>query len=335
MSGRAQPADAGRQDATAINAATHWAQIGESTFAGGMWLLFHIHRLLGRWPFMLCLYPVVTYYWLAKPLARRASLQYLRRMQAAHAPWPREPGWRESVRHFRLFAQVLLDKMLAISGSYPVAKVSYCGHEPILELLDKGQGAVFVTAHIGCIELCQVLAERRAGLRLNVLVHTRHAERFNRLLARISPGSQVLFLQVTEFNAATAMMLSERVAQGEFIAIAGDRVPVSRSKTTRARFLGHEAHFPCGPYVIASLLKCPLYFMSCTHMGDGYGLRIAPLAQQVELPRARRDAALAEYAAAYAAELERRLVHAPYDWFNFFPFWDQGEDAAAPRRETH
>lgn len=333
----------GTDDKPAESAApTHWAQIGESTFVAGMWLLFQVHRVLGRWPFLLCLYPVVTYYWLSRPVARRSSLEYLRRMQDAHGLWKSTPGWRQSLAHFRMFAQVILDKMLAISGSYPAARVNISGHEAILELIARGQGGVFVTAHMGCIELCQVLAEKRKGLRLNVLVHTKHAEQFNRVLDRLSPDNKVRFLQVTDFNAATAMMLSERVAQGEFIAIAGDRVPVQKSKTTSAQFLDHEAPFPSGPYVIAALLKCPLFLMTCTHMdningnGKRYALRISELAAQVELPRARRAAAIADYAAKYAHAVEERLVAAPFDWFNFFPFWTQADhagDAAAPAQQ--
>lgn len=308
---------------------THWAQIGESTFVAGMWLLYHLHRLLGRWPFLLCLYPVVAYYWIARPLARRSSLQYLQRMQQAHGLWARMPGWRQSQKHFRMFAQVILDKLLALTGRYRTERVRFDGRQPLLELLERGQGAIIVTAHMGCIELCQAIAKQRPNLRLNILVHTKHAEQFNRLLQRLAPDSGVRLLQVSDFSAATAILLAERVACGEFIAIAGDRVPVHDSKTTRAQFLGHEAAFPCGPYVLAALLKCPLYFMGCVHEGRGYAVEFVPIATQVQLPRARRNEALAEYAQLYALQLERLLCQAPYDWFNFFPFWEQGAPVAA------
>ncbi|EJE52275.1 putative acyltransferase [Acidovorax sp. CF316] len=312
-------------------AAPHWAQLGENTFVAGMWLMVQVHRFLGRWPFLLCLYPIVAYYWLASPVARRASLQYLQRMQAAHGLWPRMPGWRQSQRHFRMFAQVILDKLLALSGRYRFDRVAFTGREPLNALLAQGQGAVVVTAHMGCIELCRAVAERRSGLRLSILVHTAHAERFNRVLQRLAPDSGVQLLQVTEFNAATAMMLAERVARGELIAIAGDRVPVRESRVTHAPFLGHQAPFPCGPYILASVLECPLYFMGCVHEGAGYAVEFVPLAERVLLPRARREQALAEYAALFAQQLERMLRKAPYDWFNFFPFWEQG----APARPAH
>ena len=88
---------------------THWADLGETTFVGGTWFLYAVYRLLGRLPFRLCLYPVVFCWWLGSGAARRASLEYLRRLQAAENLFPRRPGMRESLRHFLLFAETLLD----------------------------------------------------------------------------------------------------------------------------------------------------------------------------------------------------------------------------------
>ena len=305
-------------------ATRHWAEMGESTFVAGMWLLYQVHRCLGRWPFLACLYPVVLYYWATRKTARQASLQYLQRLQACHGSLGRPPGWRENVRHFMVFAQVILDKTLAMTGRYRTDRVHFAGRQPLIERIQSGQGAVVATAHMGCIELCQCIAQQRQGLKLNILVHTQHAQRYNRLMARLAPDSGVQLLQVSEFDAGMAMVLANKVAQGEFIAIAGDRVPVQESKTVSTSFLGHSAQFPVGPYVIAALLKCPLYFMGCVHDGDGYAVEFVPLAQQVQLPRTQRQQALERHASAFALQLERMLQRAPYDWFNFFPFWDQG-----------
>ena len=306
-------------------AAVHWARIGESSFVLGMWLLYGVHRLLGRLPFRLCLYPVVLWYWATRPLARRSSLEYLWRMQAAYpgvvCAAGTAPGWRHSVRHFISFAETILDKMLAFSGRYRFERVRWQGLEPMLEMIERRQGGVFITAHVGCLELCRALADRCPGLKLNVLVHTAHAERFNAMLRRLDPDSRVRLLQVTDVDAAAAEALAQRVEAGELVAIAGDRVPVRQSKVTHAPFLGHEAAFPVGPYVLAALLKCPLVLLGCVREGDAHVVRFEPLAARVELPRGRRDAAIAQHAASFAQRLERLLQRAPYDWFNFFPFW--------------
>lgn len=300
----------------------HWAQIGESTFVGGIVFLCAVDRWFGRWPFRLCMYPVVFCHWLANASARRASLQYLRRLQATHAVFAGVPGLWHGLRHFVMFAETMLDKFLAAGGRYPVGKVTM-QREVMLQQIATGQGGVIITGHIGCLELCQALADTVPGFKLTALVHTAHAEDFNRLLRRLNPDSKVELLQVTQLDAAMAVKLGERVARGEFIAIAGDRVPVQSARSVSAEFLGHAAPFPIGPYVLAAALACPLFAMACTHAGDGYRIRFERVCDRVELPRATREAALQAHAAQFARWLEAQVREAPFDWFNFFPFWDQ------------
>lgn len=329
--------DAPRADVAqgGASSALHWAHIGESTCAGGLWLLYHLHRLLGRRAFRLCLAPVIVYYWATRPIARRASREYLRRVEQALGALGEAPGRRHELRHLTAFAESILDKLLAWSGRYRFERVKVSGGDALRAMIERGEGGLFVTAHVGCPELCQAMAERVPGLRLTALVHTRHAERFDRLLRRLAPDARLQLLQVTDIDAGTAALLAQRVARGEFVAIAGDRVPVTASKTAVVPFLGRDAQLPVGPYVLAALLKCPLYLLSCLRDGDGYALRIEPLAPQVVLPRAQRAAALQRQAAAFAARLEALLARAPYQWFNFHAFWDQpgralSADAVAP-----
>ena len=99
----------------------HWAQIGEETFVAGIWLLYAVFRVAGRLPFRLVLYPVVLWYWLFRPSARRASLEYLGHLQEATGALGRAPGRRESIRHFLSFADTILDKVLT---AVPVPEVS-------------------------------------------------------------------------------------------------------------------------------------------------------------------------------------------------------------------
>lgn len=301
----------------------HWAQIGENTFVAGIWLLYWIHRLLGRWPFRLALYPVIAAYWLARGDVRAASLQYLARLQAATGALGHAPTWRDGLRHVGLFAETLLDKLLAVSGRYRFANVQTEGREEIYAIAGRGVGGLLVTAHLGCLEIGRAMAGHRGVFRLNILVHTRHAAQFNRLLKRLNPDQDVNLIEVTAIGPETALLLGEKVAAGEYVVIAGDRVPVFASQTVQVDFLGHPAPLPAGPWVLAALLKCPVHLLACIHEHGSYTIRFEPLADRVELPRGRRGEAIADYASRYVAALTGMLKRSPYDWFNFFPFWDQ------------
>jgi predicted LPLAT superfamily acyltransferase len=194
------------------------------------------------------------------------------------------------------------------------------------------QGGLFVTAHVGCLEMCQASADATPGLKLTVLVHTVHAERFNRMLERLSPGRGISLMQVTEISPATAVLLAERVERGEFVAIAGDRVPIvaGRASAVQVPFLGHAAPLPTGAYMLASLLKCPLYALGCIRQGDTHEVVFERLAERVVLPRADRLGASAAIAIDFARFVTRLVSRAPFEWFNFFSFWNQPGALAAP-----
>jgi predicted LPLAT superfamily acyltransferase len=295
--------------------ARHWAAINEASFVAGMRLLFWICRVFGRWPFRVVLYPVLLWYVLTQPRARRASGGYLARIGRPHGV----PG---VLRHFGAFAEAILDKMLLWGGLFDFSRVHVHGAGPLLEMVAQRRGALLLCSHLGNLDLCRALSLRTPGLKINVLVHTRHAQAFNDMLAKLDPRSQLNLMQVTEMTPAMAMQLSERIERGEFVVIAGDRVPVSSNpRVARASFLGQEAAFPVGPYVMASVLGCPLYAMFAMRQGDGHELHFEALREQVNLPRGGREQALAELAADYARLLEKHVRRAPLEWFNFYDFW--------------
>lgn len=297
----------------------HWAAINEVGFVAGMRLLFWIYRVFGRWPFRFVLYPVLFWYVLTKPSPRCASLAYLQRVRRFADVKIGMPG---VMKHFSSFAETILDKMLLWGGLFKTDTVKYHGIEQMNQCILKKRGALLICSHLGNLELCRVLSSQRSELRLTVLVHTKHAQAFNQMLAVLNPNSQLNLMQVTEMTPATAMLLSEKIAQGEFIVIAGDRIPVAPNpRVAVTNFLGAPAAFPVGPYVLASILQCPIYLLFSIQRGGHPEVYFELLSESVRVPRKGRDEALAALVADYAARLEQYCVRSPLQWFNFYDFW--------------
>ena len=81
------------------------------------------------------------------------------------------------------------------------------------------------------------------------------------------------------------MLLSEKVRRGEFVAIAGDRIPVSSNpRVAMAKFLGEIAPFPVGPYILASLLRCPVYLLFSLRTGDTSEIHFELFRESIRLP---------------------------------------------------
>ena len=310
--------------------APHWAELDEFSFVAGMRLLLWLYRCLGRWPFRALLCPVVFWYLTTQRAARQSSRGYLSRLAAWRGQRASAPSLIDVARHFAAFGETLLDKMLLWGGWFDEEQVRLDGCDVIVGQIAARRGGIFICAHFGNLELCRVMSRRQPGLKLTVLTHTLHAEKFNRLLARLDPQSQINLLQVTEITPATAMVLAAKVARGEFIAIAGDRIPVSlNARVALALFLGAPAPFPIGPYVLASLLNCPTYTIFALRRGRMSEIYLELFQESIRLPRQERDASLQALAAQYAARLERFCLAAPFQWFNFYDFWRLPESPIA------
>jgi predicted LPLAT superfamily acyltransferase len=316
---------------TANDSRRHWASIDEVSFIAGMRFLFWICRTFGRWPFRVALYPVLGWYLLTQGRARRASRDYLRRVRAHTGQ--RVPG---VLAHFASFGENLLDKLLLWGGLYRLDDVQFHGADVIEDAIAQGTGGVLVCSHLGNVELTRVLSRQRNDIKSTVLVHTKHAQAFNRLMGKLNPESQTNLLQVTEMTPATAMMLSERIGRGEFVVIAGDRVPVSGNEhVATAPFMGEPAPFPVGPYLLAGILQCPVYLLFTVRVDGVTEVHIERFREGVRLPRKGRAEALAGLAAAYARRLEHHAARAPLQWFNFYDFWHlpDVQDKEAERQE--
>lgn len=304
----------------------HWFNIEERGVLWGMRLVLFLYRVAGPALCRRVVDLVVLYYWLTNPTARRASLEYLRRMETQAPKSGVRAGVGDSLAHFRAFGLTLIDKLGAWRGDIGPERVDVIDRSPLLRVLEEGRGAVLISAHIGNMEVCRAISRLHPAVRLNVLVHTRHAEKFNQLLDEASGEARLSLIQVTELSPATAIRLQECVARGELVVIMGDRVPLSGAhRTCTVNFLGAPASFPQGPFILAALLKCPVLSLFCTRRDGRYRIRFDPLAQRVTLPRRDREGALRGHIAAFAERLEERCRETPLQWFNFYDFWRPDE----------
>ena len=313
----------------------HWSRQAERGAYWSMWISLQIYRLFGRRGMPLVLYPLVTYFFLTNAPARRASREFLTRAHECGGAQPHPPRALDVFRHFYSFADGVVDRLAAWRGEIRHEDVHFEGQHLLLDQNATGRGAMIMTSHIGNMELCRGLNEQLRYLRMNVLVYNHHAPRINRIIAKTNPNSRLKLVDIRDFGAQTAAMLDQQVQAGEFVAIAADRTPASLKRhVVHADFLGRPAPFPIGPFIIASLLRCPVYLMNCVRENGRYRIDVVPFAEQVTLRRGHRDEDLRYWAQRYADDLAARALAYPLQWFNFYDFWGHAveapDSAAAP-----
>ena len=93
-------------------------------------------------------------------------------------------------------------------------------------------------------------------------------------------------------------------------------------------FLGRPARLPRGPFEIALMLRCPVLAATGRRIDDRcYEVSVESFYDGAPVPRSQRDAAVRRLATAFAAHLERLCREDPYQWFNFYDYWEGGENA--------
>ncbi len=306
-----------------ISGQRHWSIVKERGGIFGLTFMLWAYRVAGRGLFSLLLYPVMAYFWLTGHQARRASNDYLQRLRSyALTIGETLPAGLNSFRHFLCFGHSILDKIAAWNGDITLNDVDFPSADLYREVVASGQGIVVIGSHLGNLELCRALGDEAGDVQINAIVFTQHAQQFNQLLKSVNPRANVNLIQVSEIGPDTAIMLKQKIDQGEWVVIVADRTPLHTKKSVvEADFLGHKAAFPQGPFVLASLMKCPVYLMFGLNEKSGLKIYFEFLSEPLVLPRANRVEALCPIVQNFADRLASHCMNAPLDWFNFFDFW--------------
>ncbi|HVR51312.1 MAG TPA: acyl-CoA synthetase [Pseudorhodoferax sp.] len=304
-----------------------WARQRERSNLWVLRLMRTIAVHAGRPVARLVLHPIALYFLLANGRARRASRQYL--TQALGRP----AGWRDGYRHIHSFAATVLDRVYLLRGMLSQFHFDTRNMQQVEAVLAEGQGVMLIGAHLGSFEALRAAAQG-VGTRAAMLMYEDNARLINATLQAIAPEAQ---LHTIALGRPGAMLALRRWLQdGGLAGLLADRTLPGASGRSRPRmlpFLGRPAPFSDGPLRLAAMLRQRVFCMAgLYHGGRHYSLRFEPLADFRAVAPDRLDAEIEAALGRYVAWLESLCREAPYNWFNFYDFWqsDANTHAAPP-----
>ncbi len=257
----------------------------------------------------------VSLYFLAVSAAdRAASRQYLSKVLG------REPTLADLFRHFHSFATTILDRVYLLNGQYGRYEVRSHGEEIVAGMLARGEGCLLLGAHFGSFEIVRFLGHAARAPRVSLVMYEEGTKTLNAALNAINPN---LAMRVIALGRIDSMLqLEHALADGEFVGILADRV-IENESTVAHSFLGAPARFPDGAFRIAALLQRPVVLMLGIYRGGSrYDIHFEVLADMSGVDRASRERAIDEALQRYVARLEHYCRLAPYNWFNFYDYWN-------------
>jgi predicted LPLAT superfamily acyltransferase len=275
---------------------------------------------LGRPVSRVVLYGIAAYFFLFAPRARRAARLYLRRALG------REPRALDRFRHVLTFATTIHDRVFLINDRLDSFQITSQGEALMEAAFRAGRGAFLMSAHVGSFEVVRSLGRRHAGLTVVMAMYEQNARKISAMLGAINPKILPKIIPVGSIN--SMLMMRECLEQGAFVGVMGDRRRI-QEPVQSVPLLGAAAQLPMGPMRAAAALRYPVFFAIGLYRGaNRYHIVFEPIADFAGVQRQQREAAVRAGIESYARLLEQYCRSDPYNWFNFYDFWDERRESA-------
>lgn len=301
---------------------SHWAKQRERGSVLSMRLMVWIALTFGRPASRALLYPICFYYFLFARRAVQFSRLYLTRALG------RPATWRDIYRHYFVFASVLLDRAFLFAGRPQVLDISADNRELVYRLAEEKRGCLLLGAHFGSFDVTRKLGHERRRIEVNMMMYEENARKLNAVIDSVGGRARMKVIPIGHID--SLIRAKDRLDHGEWVGVLGDRV-VDSDRLVRVPFLGAEAAFPAGPFLMASALKVPVVLFACAYLGGNrYKEHFELFTEELRIDRAHRQADLEKWVRRYAERLEYYCRLAPYNWFNFYDFWQTAKPVSAP-----
>ena len=284
-----------------------------------IWLAIHVGRGLCR----VLLVPICAYFFVTAPQSRRASQDFLGRA------FGRAATWRDTFTHLFVFSTTLLDRVYLLHGRQRELDITVTNETIFWNALAAGRGCLLLGSHLGSFEMLAIVGSVEKKLTINMVMHVNDSARIGGL---IMGGQASLPYKIIPLGEPGSMLrVKECLDRGEVVGILADRIYADEA-TQSLPFLGSPARFSLSPWRLARLTGAPVVTLfGLFRGGRRYEIVFESLATRVMdggTAVTDSDAAASQLLssqrclAGYVSTLERHVRTYPYNWFNFYDYWN-------------
>ncbi|HBO37525.1 MAG TPA: glycosyl transferase family 2 [Pasteurellaceae bacterium] len=297
----------------------HWVNQSERGSALALKFTRLIVKYCPLWLIKTVTFWVVVYFYLTSGKARTNILRYQQRLCRTFPG----VGKLSVFRQFMAFGEALVDRFAVWQRKIRYIDLVADDSDHLYDDIrfKQKRGQILICSHFGNVEMCRAFADKHVHFHLNVLIHSWQTEEFNKALEQAG-ADKLALIQVENLNINVMLDLQQRIENGEWIAIAADRTPIRGSKTQKVMFLGDQAEFPQGAWLLAALLKAPLNTVFCLKENGRYKIKLRRFLPAISGEGKERQANIIIAMQKYADLLAQECAENPLLWFNFYNFWN-------------
>lgn len=220
-------------------------------------------------------------------------------------------------KSYYCFGQTLIDKVAIGSKLAKKFQFKFENYKKFLEILNSDKGVIIVGAHVGSWEVGTPFFEEY-GKKINIVLYDAEHRHIKEMLEKNKAFTDYKIIAVNNDSLDHVFSIKAALDGKEYVCFQGDRY-VKDDKLLSCSFMGKEAKFPAGPFLLASRLKVQVVFyfaMREPHKTYRFYFYTAQ-------PAARKGGAKPEQELLeqYVQTLEDTLKKYPEQWFNYYRFW--------------
>lgn len=263
---------------------------------------------------------IVFFFTLFNARGRKASCYYFRHLGKKDSPLK---AWIRTYRHFYEFGQVLLDRTyITLVKKNPFLTLLYGNIDAYREHMESHpEGIIIMGAHAGNFEYA-ASTTRKFSRKVYLLMLKLHDEKLKAFLDSLHQKRSYEVIDLAE-PVFAAQLSVQKLREGGVVCIMGDRDLMK--KNTQAEFMGQKVKIPIGSFHIAALSEAPVFFTFCMRDKEmTYHLYFyGPYQIKGCKNASERLSKAAELAREYTGRLEEVVRKHPYQWFNFYDYWEE------------
>lgn len=222
-------------------------------------------------------------------------------------------------KNYYLLGQRIIDKVVLMSGIKNNFSFDFDGEENLLKIAALQKGGILLSAHLGNWDVAGHLFTR-LQTRINIVLYDGEHEQIKKYLDGVT-GKRNVNIIIIKNDLSHIYAISDAFTKNELVCMHADRF-IEGNKTLTARFLGEEARFPMGPFLLASKFKVPVSFVFAVKESKLHYHFFA--SQIIDYTGIAKDAVMQQMLNDFVAEMENKVKQYPEQWFNYYDFWDQG-----------
>ena len=288
---------------------SQWDGKSKGAVLGYKIFIFFIQKLGIRAAYVL-LYLVALYYFLFSIKGRNASFYYFHKRLG----YTKLKSFISVYISYYNFGKTIIDKFAISSGLRDKFTFEFDGEHHINEIVKEKKGGILISAHVGNFEIsqyCFTLLDQHSEINL-VTTDNEHSA-IKDYLDSVSLKSSMKFIIIKD-DMSHIFNINNALRNNELVCFTGDRY-FEGSKILKEELLGKETNFPAGVFMLASRLKVPVIFL---YIMKEPKLHYHFYAEKANFKNREAQGLLNQY----TQSMERKLKKYPYQWFNYYDFWN-------------